>query len=57
MRNDEEESSWFKFDDDKVSPVKTEDIKKLDGGGDWHMAYILLYRRKDLDTLSAKSGK
>jgi hypothetical protein len=24
---------WFKFDDDRVTVVKSEDILKLDGGG------------------------
>ncbi|KAJ1658006.1 deubiquitinating enzyme [Dispira simplex] len=37
---------WFKFDDDKVSMVKEADIEKLSGGGDWHTAYICLYRAK-----------
>eukprot|EP01114_Cavostelium_apophysatum_P017676 TRINITY_DN530_c0_g1_i1.p1 TRINITY_DN530_c0_g1~~TRINITY_DN530_c0_g1_i1.p1 ORF type:complete len:444 (+),score=161.00 TRINITY_DN530_c0_g1_i1:255-1586(+) len=37
---------WLKFDDDTVSPAIQEDIKKLSGkgGGDWHMAYMCLYR-------------
>lgn len=26
-----------------MSPVTTEDILKLSGGGDWHCAYVLLY--------------
>jgi ubiquitin carboxyl-terminal hydrolase 14 len=39
--------SWWKIDDDKVSPVSEADIKKLDGGGDWHMAYICLYELID----------
>ncbi|VDP78321.1 unnamed protein product [Schistosoma curassoni] len=34
---------WFKFDDDRVSQVTSEDILRLSGGGDWHCAYILLY--------------
>lgn len=34
---------WVKFDDDKVTHVKEEDILDLSGGGDWHTAYILLY--------------
>jgi len=40
------EDKWIKFDDDKVSEVRNDDIKKLDGkgGGDWHIAYICLYR-------------
>ena len=29
----------------QVYEVKEEEIKKLYGGGDWHMAYICLYRR------------
>lgn len=36
---------WWKFDDDSVSAVTEEEILKLDGGGDWHMAYICLYER------------
>jgi hypothetical protein len=33
---------WLKYDDDKVSFVNDEEIKKLSGkgGGDWHMAYL-----------------
>lgn len=34
---------WIKFDDDKVSIVTPEDILRLSGGGDWHIAYVLLY--------------
>ncbi|XP_055858848.1 ubiquitin carboxyl-terminal hydrolase 14 [Episyrphus balteatus] len=34
---------WMKYDDDVVSPVATEDILRLSGGGDWHCAYVLLY--------------
>lgn len=37
--------AWLKFDDDIVSNVKIEDILNLRGGGDWHMAYYLVYRR------------
>ena len=39
--------NWWKFDDDVVTPVKTDDILKLDGGGDWHMAYMCLYKEKE----------
>ncbi|RKP07293.1 hypothetical protein THASP1DRAFT_17263, partial [Thamnocephalis sphaerospora] len=44
----ENTDDWFKFDDDRVSVVKSEDIMKLDGGGDWHIAYITLYRAKKI---------
>ncbi|KAI9268117.1 hypothetical protein BDA99DRAFT_356387 [Phascolomyces articulosus] len=43
------EDEWHKFDDDKVSIVKDADIERLDGGGDWHTAYIVLYRAKRLE--------
>jgi ubiquitin carboxyl-terminal hydrolase 14 len=42
----EENEDWFVFDDDEVSPCKTEDILKLKGGGDWHMSYLNFYRAK-----------
>jgi len=35
------------FNDEKVHEVTESDIKKLTGGGEWHSAYILLYRSKD----------
>ncbi|CAH1104700.1 unnamed protein product [Psylliodes chrysocephalus] len=37
------DDKWIMCDDDNVSPVTTEDILKLSGGGDWHCAYVLLY--------------
>jgi ubiquitin carboxyl-terminal hydrolase 14 len=40
---------WHKFDDDKVSILRDADIQKLEGGGDWHTAYIVLYRAKSLE--------
>jgi ubiquitin carboxyl-terminal hydrolase 14 len=39
--------NWLCFDDDEVSPCKTEDILPLKGGGDYHMAYIAFYRAKE----------
>lgn len=42
---------WFKFDDDKVSVVSPEDILRLSGGGDWHIAYVLLYGPRRLEML------
>lgn len=41
--------TWMKFDDDVVSPVQTDDILRLSGGGDWHCAYVLLYGPKILE--------
>uniref|UniRef100_A0A3B3BNZ2 Ubiquitin carboxyl-terminal hydrolase n=1 Tax=Oryzias melastigma TaxID=30732 RepID=A0A3B3BNZ2_ORYME len=47
-RKDDE---WVKFDDDKVSVVTPEDILRLSGGGDWHIAYVLLYGPRRLEIL------
>lgn len=44
---DDEYDRWLKFDDDKVSVVSEDKIKSLSGGGDFHMAYELLYRKMD----------
>jgi len=40
------EDKWLRFNDEEVSPCTSEDIKKLAGGADWHIAYICLYRSK-----------
>lgn len=32
------------FDDDELLIKKDEDVLALCGGGDWHMAYLLVYR-------------
>ncbi|XP_059163013.1 ubiquitin carboxyl-terminal hydrolase 14-like [Physella acuta] len=40
---------WLMFDDDRVTPVMSEDILKLSGGGDWHCAYVLLYSPRLLE--------
>lgn len=42
---------WVKFDDDKVSVVTPEDILKLSGGGDWHIAYVLIYGPRRLEIM------
>ena len=43
---DDDNEDWYVFDDDEVSPCKTEDILKLKGGGDWHMSYMNFYRAR-----------
>lgn len=40
---------WVKCDDDQVSPVTADDVLKLSGGGDWHIAYVLLYGPRILE--------
>lgn len=43
VRQSMTDDKWFKYDDDLVSPVTSEEILRLSGGGDWHCAYVLLY--------------
>ncbi|BGP03291.1 Ubiquitin carboxyl-terminal hydrolase 6 [Rhodotorula toruloides] len=45
---DPDKQEWYKFDDDKVSLVSKDKILALEGGGEDHSAYILLYRSKSL---------
>jgi len=47
----EAEDKWLKYDDDYVSYVNNEEIKKLSGkgGADWHIAYLLVYRTKRVE--------
>lgn len=51
--------SWFLYDDDKVSRVADDDIKKLtgSGGSDWHLAYICVYKAKRLSDAAAALDK
>ena len=37
--------NWLCFDDDIVTSVKTDEILQLKGGGDWHTAYLTIYRK------------
>lgn len=37
-------SKWICFDDDHPSECEWKDVENLAGGGDHHMAYLLLYR-------------
>eukprot|EP01029_Cantina_marsupialis_P003033 TRINITY_DN1287_c1_g1_i1.p1 TRINITY_DN1287_c1_g1~~TRINITY_DN1287_c1_g1_i1.p1 ORF type:complete len:345 (-),score=158.90 TRINITY_DN1287_c1_g1_i1:190-1224(-) len=38
---------WYCFDDDKVDPCGSEDIKNLAGGGDYDMSYMCFYKFKE----------
>lgn len=44
----QENGKWIQFDDDNPIPQREDDIPKLSGGGDWHMAYICLYKARVL---------
>ena len=43
----QEGDDWLAFNDDEVSPCKTETILQLKGGGDTDMAYLAFYRFKN----------
>jgi ubiquitin carboxyl-terminal hydrolase 14 len=45
---------WLVFDDETVAEISAERIKELYGGGDYHMAYVCLYRK--METLSLEDG-
>ncbi len=39
---------WLQYDDDIVTTVKIDDILALKGGGDWHTAYLCIYRKLEV---------
>ena len=39
---------WYLYDDADVSLHKTPEILNLNGGNDWHTAYLLIYRKLEL---------
>ncbi len=45
---------WFEYDDDIVTTVTTEQVMDLCGGGDWHTAYLCIYRRLEIDPKDAE---
>lgn len=42
------DDKWTKFDDDSITTVNMSDILELKGGGDWHMAYICVFKRLEV---------
>ncbi|KAG2722772.1 hypothetical protein I3760_02G141400 [Carya illinoinensis] len=42
----QESGKWIEYDDDNPIAQQEEDITKLSGGGDWHMAYICMYKAR-----------
>ncbi|CAL9221731.1 unnamed protein product [Arabidopsis halleri] len=42
----QESGKWVQYDDANTSLQREEDITKLSGGGDWHMAYIVMYKAR-----------
>jgi len=46
----QENGKWIEFADENSIPQREEDITKLSGGGDWHMAYICMYKARTIVT-------
>ncbi|XP_020575422.1 ubiquitin carboxyl-terminal hydrolase 6-like isoform X2 [Phalaenopsis equestris] len=42
----QENGSWVQYDDDNPIFQREDDIPKLSGGGDWHMAYICMFKAR-----------
>lgn len=42
----QENGKWIEYDDHNANSKKEDDITRLSGGGDWHMAYILMYKAR-----------
>ncbi|GAB4823352.1 hypothetical protein N2152v2_010398 [Parachlorella kessleri] len=40
----QDDGQWVQFDDEQMILRKEDEIQTLAGGGDWHMAYLLLYK-------------
>lgn len=49
----QEDSNWIEFDDENLIPRDEEHIMQLSGGGDWHMAYLLLFKAETVEMPSA----
>ncbi|KAL5757609.1 hypothetical protein ACOSP7_020220 [Xanthoceras sorbifolium] len=47
----QENGKWIEYDDDNPIPQREEDITKLSGGGDWHMAYICMYKARGVSIM------
>lgn len=50
------DGTWALFDDDKIIPKAQEDVLALSGGGDWHMAYLIMYSAVRAPAGAAKGG-
>ena len=52
----QEDGTWVQFDDDKMIPRKDEDALGLSGGGDWHTAYMMLWKPQRVPATSKESA-
>ena len=50
------DAQWVQFDDDQMILRKEEDVLALSGGGDWHMAYMMLFKAQRVPETSSTAG-
>ncbi|KXZ51706.1 hypothetical protein GPECTOR_11g155 [Gonium pectorale] len=50
------DGTWVCFDDEKLTVRTEEEVLQLSGGGDWHMAYLLVYRAVYADVPAAAAA-
>jgi hypothetical protein len=50
------DGTWALFDDDQIIPKTEEDVLALSGGGDWHMAYLIMYTAVRAPAAGAKAA-
>jgi len=41
-------TNWVKLDDNNVEPAVLDQILELEGGGDYHSSYLMMWQRKTL---------
>lgn len=51
VRDKENENDWWMLDDQNVSICTQKEIIKLSGGGDWHLSYLMIYKKKRKETV------
>ncbi len=52
----QDDGTWIQFDDDTLIIRKADEVQTLAGGGDWHMAYMLLYREQTVPRVGEAGG-
>mmetsp|Transcript_11570 Transcript_11570/g.23128 ORF Transcript_11570/g.23128 Transcript_11570/m.23128 type:complete len:492 (-) Transcript_11570:40-1515(-) len=51
------DGQWVQFDDDRMLLRKDEEVLALSGGGDWHMAYLLLFKAQKVPKVEETDDK
>lgn len=44
-----DKDQWVEFDDANLSFRNEDEILCLSGGGDWHMAYLLMFKARTIE--------